>query len=57
MTESSWHGGKGDSRRKSNNTDYIDSLRWELWLSTTPLERKEEIKKELKSLTKEAGHE
>lgn len=45
-----WHGGKGSGRRKSANSDYEDSLRWELIKSTTTDDRKEEIKRELEEL-------
>lgn len=50
MSYGKWHGGKGGFRRKSKNSDYVDDLRWELWKSTTPPERKEEIKRELEQL-------
>ena len=50
MAHGKWHGGKGGFRRKSQNSDYVDNLRWELIKSTTTPERKEEIKRELEQL-------
>lgn len=46
------NGGKQDSRRPVKITNTEESLRWELFKSTTSPERKVEIKKELKSLLK-----
>ena len=46
-------GGKLSARRDSANSDYIDTIRWELIKSTTPPERKEEIKRELEEIKHE----